>query len=106
MDIILGMGEVGATIFELLSTRGHKCIGIDVDSSKNKNVDGTPSNIDALHICTPGNIPEFQDTVLKAVELHKPTYIMIHSTVRPGTADVIQEKITAHVISSPDSGRA
>ena len=104
MDVILGMGEVGATIFELLSTRGHRCMGIDVDSSKNKNVDEAPSNIDALHVCTPGDVPDFQDTVLKAVELYKPTYIMIHSTVRPGTADAIQEKITAHIISSPARG--
>ena len=33
VDVILGMGEVGQTIFELLVQRDFKCIGIDNDSS-------------------------------------------------------------------------
>ena len=33
-DIILGMGEVGETLFDLLVERGIRCIGIDENSSK------------------------------------------------------------------------
>ena len=36
-DIILGMGEVGETLFDLLVERGFDCIGIDLDNSKCKN---------------------------------------------------------------------
>ena len=36
-DIILGMGEVGETLFDLLVERGFDCIGIDADNSKCRN---------------------------------------------------------------------
>ena len=36
-DIILGMGEVGETLFDLLVDRKFDCIGIDLDDSKCKN---------------------------------------------------------------------
>ena len=35
-DIILGMGEVGETLFDLLVDRKVDCIGIDLDNSKCK----------------------------------------------------------------------
>ena len=36
-DIILGMGQVGETLFQLLKDREFDCIGIDTDNSKCKN---------------------------------------------------------------------
>ena len=36
-DIILGMGEVGETLFDLLVDRKFDCVGIDLDDSKCKN---------------------------------------------------------------------
>ena len=36
-DIILGMGEVGETVFHLLEERNFHCMGIDVDTKKCKN---------------------------------------------------------------------
>ena len=36
-DIILGMGKVGKTLFDLLDDRGFNCIGIDTDNSKCRN---------------------------------------------------------------------
>ena len=36
-EIILGMGEVGKTLFDLLSERKFDCVGIDVDKQKCKN---------------------------------------------------------------------
>ncbi len=35
-DIILGMGEMGKTLFNLLVEKNFECIGIDVDDSKCK----------------------------------------------------------------------
>ena len=37
-DIILGMGEVGETLFNLLEDRKFDCVGIDIDSSKCKKI--------------------------------------------------------------------
>ena len=35
-DIILGMGEVGETLFDLLVDRKFDCVGIDLDNTKCK----------------------------------------------------------------------
>ena len=35
-DVILGMGEVGQTLFDLLVDRKFDCVGIDLDDSKCK----------------------------------------------------------------------
>jgi len=35
-DVILGMGEVGQTLFDLLEDRKFDCVGIDLDNSKCK----------------------------------------------------------------------
>ena len=35
-DIVLGMGEVGETLFGLLDERNFDCVGIDIESSKCK----------------------------------------------------------------------
>lgn len=36
-DAVLGMGEVGETLFGLLEERGIDCVGIDAESTKCKN---------------------------------------------------------------------
>ena len=52
-DIVLGMGEVGETLFHLLEERNFNSIGIDVDSSKCRNYSENEQieNPDYLHVC-------------------------------------------------------
>ena len=87
-DIILGMGEVGSTLFELLVQRGFDCVGIDNDKSKRKNYfENTPiKNPEYLHICLPGELNEFIEIVANWIKkINGLQVVMIHSTVRPGT---------------------
>ncbi|RNJ78053.1 MAG: GDP-mannose dehydrogenase [Nitrosopumilus sp. H8] len=107
VDIILGMGEVGETMFELLAGRGFDCAGIDSDASRCRNYsEGTIiKNPEYLHVCIPGELEGFAGVVsgwigkfggLKAV--------MVHSTVRPGTTETIQKKTRVPVLFSPVRG--
>lgn len=106
-DIILGMGQVGETLFQLLKDREFDCIGIDTDSSKCKNYseNSTIENPEFLHVCLPGELIEFEELTLSWINKIKDLkVIVIHSTVKPGTTKNIQEKCEIPVLFSPVRG--
>ncbi len=106
-DIILGMGEVGETLFDLLEERNYDCIGIDLDSSKCKNYARKDDikNPEFLHICLPGELPKFVDTVMNWInDIVGLKAVLIHSTVKPGTTKKIQEKSEIPILFSPIRG--
>jgi UDP-N-acetyl-D-mannosaminuronate dehydrogenase len=106
-DIILGMGKVGGTLFQLLKDREFDCIGIDSDNSKCKNYseNSTIDNPEYLHVCLPGELTEFEELTLSWISKIKDLkVIVIHSTVKPGTTKNIQEKSKVPVLFSPVRG--
>ena len=106
-DIILGMGEVGETLFDLLIDRKFDCIGIDIDDSKCKNYTENEiiENPQYLHVCLPGELEKFTDIVIEWVNKIKNIQVaVIHSTVKPGTTKTIQEKSSIPILFSPVRG--
>lgn len=106
-DVVLGMGEVGSTLFELLTSRGYDCVGVDTDPSRSRNYDIGESapNMDMLHVCIPGDITEFVNAVYTEIKKYPNIEaVLIHSTVRPGTAKKLQNLTTIPVISAPARG--
>ena len=106
-DIILGMGEVGETLFDLLVNRKFDCIGIDLDDSKCKNYTENKiiENPQYLHVCLPGELEKFTDIVIEWVNKIKNIQVaVIHSTVKPGTTKTIQEKSSIPILFSPVRG--
>jgi len=106
-DIILGMGEVGETLFDLLKNRNFECVGIDSDASKSKNYtkDSMIKNPEYLHICLPGELSEFIEITLDWINKFEGLKIvLVHSTVKPGTTKKIQEKSNVPVLFSPVRG--
>lgn len=106
-DIILGMGEVGETIFDLLVERNFDCIGIDVDASKCRNYSENTiiENPEYLHVCLPGELSEFVDITSNWInKIGDLKAVLIHSTVRPGTTKNIQERSNTLVLYSPVRG--
>ena len=106
-DIILGMGEVGETLFDLLVDRKFDCIGIDLDDSKCKNYTENEiiENPQYLHVCLPGELEKFTDIVIEWVNKIKNIQVaVIHSTVKPGTTKTIQEKSSIPILFSPVRG--
>ena len=106
-DIILGMGEVGETLFDLLVDRKFDCIGIDLNDSKCKNYTENEiiENPQYLHVCLPGELEKFTDIVIEWVNKIKNIQVaVIHSTVKPGTTKTIQEKSSIPILFSPVRG--
>jgi len=106
-DLILGIGEVGSTLFDLLSERGFSCAGIDIDKLKEKKFSETSKigEPEFLHVCLPGGSDEFTETVLEQIKINQNLKaVIIHSTVKPGTTKNIQDKIEIPVFYSPVRG--
>ena len=107
VDIILGMGEVGKTLFDLLSERSFECVGIDIENSKCKNY-SKKSDIkkpEYLHVCIPGELVEFEKIVLDWIDkLQDLKIVLIHSTIRPGTTKNIQKQTKIPILFSPIRG--
>ncbi len=106
-DIVLGMGEVGETLFDLLVERGIDCIGIDLDNSKCKNYSENSiiENPEYLHVCLPGELSEFVDITINWIrKIEGVKVVVVHSTVKPGTTKNIQEKSKIPVLFSPVRG--
>ena len=106
-DIILGMGEVGETLFDLLVERNFDCIGIDLDSSKCKNYSENTviKNPEYLHVCLPGELAGFVDITLDWIyKIEGLKVVLIHSTVKPGTTKNIQQKSRVPILFSPIRG--
>lgn len=106
-DLILGIGEVGFTLLELLSERGFNCTGIDIDKSKEEKFAETSKikEPEILHVCLPGELDKFAETVLEQIKKNQNLKaVIIHSTVKPRTTKNIQNKIEIPVIYSPVRG--
>ncbi len=106
-DVILGMGEVGQTLFDLLVDRKFDCVGIDLDDSKCKKYSENEviKNPEYLHVCLPGELTGFTDIVLNWInKIKNIQVVVIHSTVKPGTTKIIQEKLSIPILFSPVRG--
>ena len=106
-DIILGMGEVGETLFDLLVDRKFDCVGIDLDNTKCKKYSENEviKNPEYLHVCLPGELTEFTNIVLNWMnKIKNIQVVIIHSTVKPGTTKIIQEKSSIPILFSPVRG--
>ena len=106
-DIILGMGEVGETLFDLLVNRKFDCIGIDLEDSKCKNYTENKiiENPQYLHVCLPGELEKFTDIVIEWInKIKNIQVVVIHSTVKPGTTKSIQERSSIPILFSPVRG--
>jgi len=106
-DVILGMGEVGSTLFDLLSERGFNCVGIDKDTSKCKNYSENISieNPEYLHVCLPGELNKFEEITTDWIKKIKNLQVVIiHSTVKPGTTKNLQNKFDLTILFSPVRG--
>lgn len=101
-DLIVGMGEVGSTLYALFTSKHINVIGIDENQElcRGNIVD---QSIEILHVCFPYS-EDFNSFVSSLSKKYYPNYIMIHSTVPFGTARKINSMVKNPVISSPIRG--
>ena len=106
-DIVLGMGEVGETLFDLLVERDIDCVGIDLDNSKCKNYSENSiiENPEYLHVCLPGELTQFIEITSNWIsKINGLKVVLVHSTIKPGTTKNIQEKSKIPILYSPIRG--
>jgi len=87
--LVVGLGEVGLPLFELLKeSRRFAVYGFDIDEEKMRATEqiAQPSNVDIMHICIPcPSQKKFVNSVAGYAERFKPKLTIINSTIPPGT---------------------
>lgn len=94
--LVIGLGEVGRTLFELLEESGKFDVyGLDTDESRMHEVMGDkkmPKTVDVIHICYRCTSQQrFIQTSYGYITQFKPELAIIDSTVPPGTTQKIHE---------------
>ncbi len=95
------MGEVGSTLYALFTSKKIRVEGWDVDKDKCRGEKVEHPNI--LHICIPFN-EKFITNVDLYDKKYNPSYIIIHSTIRPRTCEKLSDLCDAKIIYSPTRG--
>ncbi|MEM2779986.1 MAG: GDP-mannose dehydrogenase [Candidatus Bathyarchaeia archaeon] len=96
--LVVGLGEVGRSLLELLKESGKFDVyGYDLDEKKMRDAGQTvalPDKFDVMHVCIPcHDKDEFVDNVVDYVERFKPRLLIINSTVAPGTTIDIYRRV-------------
>lgn len=108
--LVVGLGEVGRTLFDLLKESGQFAVyGLDTDSAKMREVgqsqDKLPSEVDVMHITLPCNEPNrFISIVAGYAKQFSPKLLVINSTVPPGTTSEVSKQCSCLAAHSPIRG--
>lgn len=108
--LVLGLGEVGRPLFELLKeSKQFNVYGFDTNETKMQMVgqskENLPTKVDVMHVCIPcKNREEFVSVVKNNTERFKPMLIIIDSTVPPTTTNLVYEHCRCLVAHSPIRG--
>ena len=97
--VIVGLGEVGRPIFDLVSEH-HHAIGVDICPPSEQ-----PSKVDILHICFPFGIADFVEETVRYIGLYRPRLTIINSTVAVGTTRTVARRTGTAVVNSPVRGK-
>lgn len=100
-DVIVGVGEIGKPLWELLS-RTLRVQGVDIIPERCCGEHLEPP-IEILHFCIPCT-DDFVDIAVRSVADWRPKEVVIHSTVKPHTTERMQDLIDVPVIYSPVRG--
>jgi UDP-N-acetyl-D-mannosaminuronate dehydrogenase len=108
--LVVGLGEIGRTLFELLKEKDSFAVyGLDLDETKmraaGQDRSKLPNEVDTMHVCLPcKNQDNFVDTVDSYAKKFKPKLLIINSTVPPGTTRKVQQGCECLVAHSPARG--
>ena len=112
LDVIIGGGEVGSTIYEILKRVIPVAI-VDLDEEKQKLPDTKEyvskfkkrDEIRMVHICIPFTIQDkFIESAKQYIKEYNPQVVVIHSTVKRGTTEILSKGLDIPVIYSATRG--
>ena len=96
--IIVGLGEVGKPLLEILQGR-YQTFGVDID------LPAPVARCDVMHVCFPFQNDTFVEQVLEYIRQYRPALTVINSTVAPGTTRCIAVESGTAVVNSPVRGK-
>lgn len=96
--VIVGLGEVGKPLLEIMKGRYHT-FGVDI------NQPASVSQCDVMHICFPFQSDKFVRQVVEYIRQYRPALTVINSTVAPGTTRRIAVESGTTVVNSPVRGK-
>ena len=99
--VVVGLGEVGGPLLEVIHRAGRSVVGLDVNAMSYP-AGGT---VDVMHICFPFEIDDFIGEVGRYIHLLAPQLTVVNSTVAVGTTRAILESTGAAVAYSPVRGK-
>ena len=105
---MVGLGEVGRSLFELLrESEKFEVYGWDVDKKKMQDVQqgDLPKEVDVLHICyLCRDQEEFVKTTVDYIRQFRPELTIINSTVPPRTTEKVHTLSGGYMAHSPVRG--
>lgn len=106
--LVVGLGEVGLAMFELLRENEHFMVyGFDLDKSKMRETGQTslPNKADTMHVCIPcKSQKEFVKAIINYAKRFSPKLVIIDSTIPPGTTRDVSKRCDCLVADSPFRG--
>jgi len=106
--LVVGLGEVGRSLFELLrESKKFEVYSWDIDEKKMQDIQqgDLPKEVDVLHICYLCHGQEtFVNTTVDYVRRFRPELTIINSTIPPGTTEKIHTISGGHMVHSPVRG--
>ena len=96
--VIVGLGEVGKPLLEILKSRYH-VFGVDI------NQPAAIRQCDVMHVCFPFQNDPFVGQVVEYIHQYRPALTVINSTVAPGTTRRIAAESETAVVNSPVRGK-
>src|SRR6266702_1286850 len=96
--VIVGLGEVGKPLLEIMKGR-YQTFGVDI------NQPAPVSQCDVMHICFPFHSDKFVRQVVEYIHQYRPALTVINSTVAPGTTRSIAVESGTAVVHSPVRGK-
>jgi UDP-N-acetyl-D-mannosaminuronate dehydrogenase len=101
--VCVGTGEIGKPMYELLSGV-YKTLPIDPAHYPENQGELVDCNF--MHVCIPGELEYFDETVLDYIHQYEPDVVFIHSTVVPGTTRRLNDRLkTSRIMFSPVHGK-
>jgi UDP-N-acetyl-D-mannosaminuronate dehydrogenase len=96
--VIVGIGEVGKPLLEIMTSR-YRTFGVDIDQP------APVPQCDVMHVCFPFRSDKFVGQVLGYIHEYRPALTVVNSTVAPGTTRRIAIESGAPVVNSPVRGK-
>jgi UDP-N-acetyl-D-mannosaminuronate dehydrogenase len=97
-NLVIGLGEVGRPLFEVISDH-LEAVGIDINPVEFND------ECEVMHICFPFQVPNFVDQCVEYMNKYRPKLTVINSTVSPGTTRKIYQKTGTAIAYSPVRGK-